>query len=228
MSSTDVALPSSSWERTAIRRASASVTAVGFIDFVLDQLPPAPCRVLEVGCGSEGGLVEELAARGYETLGVDPHAPEGERFARTRFQDLELGEFDAIVAGRMLHHVHPLGESLDLLAAAAPLIVVDEFAWDRIDEAAQDWYEGQHRLLRSAGAEPNGPPSLDEWRWKHADLHPHDVVLAALRERWRERELEWLPYLHRWLGGPASEGLEAALVSAGALPAIGYRWVGVR
>ena len=47
-----------------------------FRTFVLDQLPPPPLRILEVGCGREGGLVEPLAASGYEVLGVDPHAPE--------------------------------------------------------------------------------------------------------------------------------------------------------
>lgn len=185
--------------------------------------------MLEIGCGEEGGLVEELAARGYDTLGVDPRAPAGERFVQAPFQEVELGAFDAIVAGRVLHHVEPLGESLDLLAAAAPLILVDEFAWDRIDDAAQDWYEGQYRLLRLSGGAPLGPSSLDDWRERHfAELHPHETVLEALRGRWQERELDWLPYLHRWLCGPASEGLEEALVSAGALPAIGYRWAGVR
>ena len=183
--------------------------------------------MLEIGCGREGGLVEALAARGYDVLGVDPEAPDGERFVQAEFQELD-GEWDAVVAGRVLHHVNPLGEGLDVLARFAPLLVVDEFAFDKIDAAAQDWYEGQHRLLRAAGVEPNGPPSLDEWREHHPDLHPSGVLLEALRERWQERELQWLPYMHRWLGGPASEGLEAALVSAGAFPAIGYRWAGVR
>ena len=201
---------------------------MGFIDFVLDQLPPAPCRVLEVGCGRAGGLVARLVEAGYDATGVDPEAPEGERFVRARFEDVELGGFEAIVAGRVLHHVRPLGEGLDRLAAVAPLLVVDEFAWELIDAAAQDWYEHQHRLLSLAGVEPPGPPSLDEWRVRHPDLHPSGMLLDALRERWRERELEWVPYLHRWLGGPASEGLESALVSAEAFPAIGYRWAGVR
>ena len=40
------------------------------------------------------------------------------------------------------------------------------------------------------------------------------------------RALEWVPYLHRWLGGPSSEALESTLVGAGAIPAIGYRWAG--
>jgi len=196
-----------------------------FATFVFEQLPPPPCRVLEVGCGSGGGLVEELAARGYDVLGVDPEAPAGERFVQAEFQQVD-GEWDAVVAGRVLHHVDPLGEGLDLLARRAALLVVDEFAWDRIDAAAMDWYESQHRLLRASGIEPLGPPLLDEWRERHPDLHPHDLVLRELRARYDELALEWVPYLHRWLGGPSSEALEQGLVDARAFPAIGYRWAG--
>ena len=47
------------------------------------------------------------------------------------------------------------------------------------------------------------------------DLHPHDVVLDALRARYDERTLEWVPYFHRWLGdGVASPDR------------IGYLWAG--
>ena len=198
-----------------------------FGTFVLKQLPPPPQRVLEVGCGHEGGLVELLAGAGYEVLGVDPHAPDGERFARAEFQELD-GEWDGVVAGRVLHHVNPLDEGLDILASFAPLLIVDEFASDRIDHAAQDWYEGQHRMLRASGIEPNGPADLDEWRERHPGLHPHVVVLAGLRARYDELEFEWLPYLSRWLGGPSSESLEQTLIDAELIPAIGYRWAGVR
>jgi hypothetical protein len=200
---------------------------VDFGTFVLKQLPPPPQRVLEVGCGREGGLVDLLADAGYEVLGVDPHAPEGERFVRAEFQEIE-GEWDAVVAGRVLHHVNPLDEGLDALASFAPLLIVDEFASDRIDRAAQDWYEGQHRMLRASGVEPNGPSDLDDWRERHPGLHPHVVLLAGLRARYDELELEWLPYLSRWLGGPSSESLEQTLIDAELIPAIGYRWAGVR
>lgn len=198
-----------------------------FGTFVLKQLPPPPQRVLEVGCGREGGLVELLAAARYDVTGVDPHAPEGERFLQTTFQEIE-GEWDAVVAGRVLHHVNPLDEGLDTLASFAPLLIVDEFASDRIDRAAQDWYEGQHRMLRATGIEPNGPADLDEWRERHPGLHPYVVLLAGLRARYNERVLEWLPYLSRWLGGPSSESLEQTLIDADLIPAIGYRWAGVR
>jgi SAM-dependent methyltransferase len=203
-----------------------------FGTFVLNQLPPPPQRVLEVGCGNEGGLVELLAGAGYEVLGVDPHAPPGERFLQTTFQEasnrLELEGFDAVVAGRVLHHVHPLDDGLDTLASFAPLIVVDEFAIDRIDRAAQDWYEGQHRMLRASGIEPNGPSDLDAWRERHPDLHSHTVLLAGLRARYDEHVFEWVPYLSRWLGGPSSASLEQTLIDARLIPTIGYRWAGVR
>jgi Methyltransferase domain len=181
--------------------------------------------VLEVGCGREGGLVDMLARRGYDVVGVDPHAPEGERFVQSRFEEID-GSWDVAVAGRVLHHVVPLDEGLAHLASLAPLLVVDEFASNRIGAAAQDWYEGQHRLLRASGADPYGPPSLDDWRERHPGLHSDDVLLAALRTQYEELVLERVPYLHRWLEGPVSEALEQALVDAGAFEPIGYRWVG--
>ena len=181
--------------------------------------------MLEIGCGEQGGVVPALLAAGSDVLGVDPRAPEGERYVRGDYREVD-GTYDAVVAGRMLHHVHPLAESLDHAAKLAPLLVVDEFAWDRIDAAARDWYEAQYRLLSAAGATPPGPPSIDDWAWRHADLHPHGPLLAALRERYDELTLEWVPYLYHWLEGPSSEALEQALVDAGAFPPIGYRWSG--
>jgi hypothetical protein len=199
----------------------------GFGTFVLKQLPPPPQRVLEVGCGHEGGLVGLLTDSGYDALGVDPHAPEGERFRRTEFQEID-GEYDAVVAERVLHHVNPLDEGIAKLASLAPLIVVDEFAWNKIDADAQDWYEHQHRMLRATGADPYGPSNLDEWRGRHAGLHSDDTLLAALRSHYEEELFERIPYLHRWLEGPSSEALERTLVDSRAIPAIGYRWVGRR
>lgn len=199
----------------------------GFGDFVLAWLPPAPARVLEVGCGREGGVVELLADAGYDVVGVDPDAPVGERFRRAPFQELapSLGTFDATVAGRMLHHVDPLDAAVDLLAALAPRLIVDEFAWEAIDPAAQAWYERRHAELTAAGAGPGGPPTLEEWRWRHPGLHQSDTVLAALRGRYRDLAFEPLPYLHRWLG-PAEEPAETALVEAGTIPPTGWRWAG--
>ncbi|HKT45354.1 MAG TPA: class I SAM-dependent methyltransferase [Gaiellaceae bacterium] len=183
-----------------------------FTRFVLQELPPAPARVLEVGCGEHGGVVPALLEAGYDAIGVDPEAPAGERFRRVDFREVD-GTFDAVVAGRVLHHLFPLGEAVDRLSSLAPLLIVDEFAWDLIDPELEAWYDARRGEL----AEPKGPESVDEWRSRHAsELHPHGVVLDALRTRYDERVLEWRPYLHRWLADDVPSP-----------DRIGYQWAGV-
>ena len=49
---------------------------------------------------------------------------------------------------------------------------------------------------------------------------------AALDARYETRDFEWRPYLYRWLGGPATEALEEALIESGALRPIGFRYTG--
>ncbi len=200
-----------------------------FAEFLLEHLPPPPARVLEVGCGTEGGVTPALIDAGYDVLAIDERAPEGEPFRRITLGQLEEpASFDAVVAERVFHHVHPLGEALDKVVRLAPLFVLDEFAWDRIDEPTRDWYERQHRVLTAAGKEPSGPADLGEWRARWADLHPADFVLSELDARFERRFYLDRPYLYRWLGGPATESLEQGLIDAGAIRPIGFRWIGVR
>jgi hypothetical protein len=202
---------------------------MGLITYALQQLPPPPARVLEVGCGPEGGVVRELAAAGYEVLAIDPEAPEGPLYRRITLEQLEdPGPFDAVVAGRVLHHIRPLPPALDKLRRLAPVLILDEFAWNHMDEATVEWYEAQHRVLVAAGRKPEGPPRLAEWRERHRDLHPYEVLRAEVDVRYRERDFEWRPYLYHWLDGPATEALEWALIDAGAIRPIGFRYAGVR
>ena len=200
-----------------------------FTAFVLSQLPPPPARVLEVGCGEEGGVTPALADAGYEMLGIDPDAPSGPLFRSIALEELaEDVRYDAVVASRVLHHVDPLEPALDKLARLAPLLLLDEFAHERLDDGAtRDWYQQQYRVLVAAGHEPNAPPDLADWRERHRDLHPSGMLLAALDARYERRHLEWRPYLYRWLRGPATEALEAGLVAAGAIRAVGFRYAGV-
>jgi hypothetical protein len=200
-----------------------------FTAFALSQLPEPPRRVLEVGCGHEGGVAPALVAEGYDVLAIDPEAPEGPLYRQIALQDLDdAGPFDAVVAGRVLHHVDLLGAALDKLVGLAPLLILDEFAWNHMDEPTIDWYESQHSVLVAAGREPKGPPDLSEWRAEHADLHPYEVLRAEIDSRYDECYFEWRPYLYRWLGGPATESLEAGLIQAGAIRPIGFRYAGVR
>src|SRR5919204_6633286 len=86
---TSVALPSSSGARTAIRGACARLTTLDFATFALSQLPSAPARVLEAGCGWRGGITPALLAAGYDVLGIDPHAPTGDHFRSVSLEQLE-------------------------------------------------------------------------------------------------------------------------------------------
>lgn len=199
-----------------------------FATFALSHLPQPPARVLEVGCGERGGITPALADASYDALGIDPDAPAGNRFRAITLAELEEQPFDAVVAERVFHHVHPLGPALDKLAHMTPLLILDEFAWDRMDEPTRDWYEAQHRMLVAAGREPPGPPDLARWREEHDDLHPSDVIRRELSARFEERSFEWRPYLYRWLDGPASEPLEHTLVDVGAIQPLGFRWLGVK
>lgn len=141
------------------------------IDFVLSQLPPAPARVLEVGCGG-GELARGLAAARYDVVAIDPEAPDGSIFRRTTIEAFsDPGPFDAVVASLSLHHVHDLGGVLDKLVRllAGPLIL-NEHAWDRLE------------------------PMTPEWEEEHAGLHGYAQMRPELDARFEERFFEWRPY----------------------------------
>ena len=204
-------------------------------EFVRLQLPGPPGRVLEVGCG-EGKLALALADGGWDVLAIDPAAPEGAIFRRLKLEDLEdAGAFDAVVAARSLHHVTNLEAGIDRireLLRPEGVLVLDEFAWDRLDEVTAEWFHGQQRALVAAGRLPHAPETLDdcrrEWEEEHVGLHGYETMRAALDERFTERSFEWLPYLYRLLDGVAGEGLERTLIDAGAIQATGFRYVGVK
>ena len=191
-------------------------------EFVLAELPPPPARVLEVGCG-DGELARAVDAAGHDVLAIDPVAPAGELFRRTTIEELQdPGPFDAVVAGRSLHHVHDLDAVLAKLARLAPLLVLDEFAWDRLDERTGRWYDEQ----RPRSADP--PPPAAEWRRKHRGLHGFETLRAALDRHFAERHFAWVPYLYRYLHLPELEAVEAESIAAGRIQALGFRFVGVR
>lgn len=200
--------------------------------FVLAHLPPVPARVLEVGCG-EGALARALAGAGHAVTAIDPEAPEGPHFRRVTLEELaEPGPFDAVVASRSLHHVENLDTALDRIAALlAPggVLVVNDFAKERLAGATAAWYFERRRALAAAGGHP-AAASLDaclrEWEEDHAGLHGYEAMRTALDARFRECFLSWVPYLHHELAEVAPQAVEQALIEAGAIRATGFRYVG--
>ena len=111
--------------------------------FVRGQLPSAPARVLEVGCGTLGGFVPLLVDGGYQAVGVDPEAPDGSNYDQVKLERYAAPQpVDCVVASLSLHHVADLEETLsrlrNLLVRGGVLVVV-EWAWERFDEATARW-----------------------------------------------------------------------------------------
>jgi SAM-dependent methyltransferase len=200
--------------------ASFSLT-MDFAPFVLARLRPPPARILEIGCGS-GELARALSAARYEVVAVDPEAPEGEQFRRLSFEDFdEPGPFDAIVASRSLHHIHDLGAALDKvvrLLGEDGVLLLDEFAWDRMDDATAEWYYTRLTEPLSGWRE--------RWEEEHDGLHTYDAMRRELDERFRERSFAWLPYLHRDAKADIEEAEERLLIDEGTIQATGFRYVG--
>jgi len=205
-----------------------------FLDFAREQLPPPPARLLEVGCG-HGELTTALAVEGYDVLGIDPQAPQGDLFRRIRLEDIEPDEalFDAVLASHSLHHIRDLDQALDrIVSLLGPggLLVLDEHGWDLADEATLDWLWNQQRALASAG-HGELPASLDafreEWEAEHLGLHRSETMRNEVDARFEERVFTRTPFLYRLLGGVATEVLEQALIDAEAIQALGFRYAGV-
>jgi SAM-dependent methyltransferase len=185
--------------------------------------------VLEVGCG-DGELARAVAGAGYDVTAIDPRAPEGPIFRRIKLEDVDPDErFDAVVASRSLHHIADLDLALDRIGGLLPpdgRLILEEFAWDRFDEPTGDWYDRQRRILIAVAGD-DGRPSAAGWGDHHAGNHTYEEMRRSLDARFQAQTFEWIPYLYRYLGGVATEELERSLIDAGAINAIGFRFVGV-
>jgi SAM-dependent methyltransferase len=203
---------------------------MGLYAFVAEQLPAAPARVLEVGCG-RGDLARAIAESGHEVVAIDPDAPPGHLFRATTLEEFDApGPFDAVVASLALHHVADLPGALDKierLLRPAGRLIVNEHAVDRLDEPTARWY-----LEKRAEIRPDAPRSLDqclrEWEDDHAELHGYAAMRGELDRRFTERFFAWMPYLYGELSGAVTEPEERALIDAGAIQATGFRYVGER
>jgi SAM-dependent methyltransferase len=206
-----------------------------FCEFLSAQLPEPPARVLEVGCG-RGELAQALAERGFEVIAIDPHAPEGTIFVRAGLEDFsDARGFDAVVASVSLHHIEGLAVAIDKIASFLPpggLLILEEFAKERLAGATARWYYHQRRALAAAGREDAVPEDFDEWEQQskagHADIHPVSEIRAELERRFAERFFEWTPYLYSHRLDDAVEPLERHLIAEGSIDATGLWYVGER
>src|SRR6201999_1471353 len=104
---------------TSARRDTCVVPTPDVHAFVCASLPPRPARVLEIGAG-DGTLAAALREDGYDVLAIDPAG--GDEILQVALHELDapVHFFAAAVAVVSLHHVDPLPESFERLAALLP------------------------------------------------------------------------------------------------------------
>ena len=204
--------------------------------FVSAHLPPAPSRVVEIGCGTRGGFVPFMDAAGYEPVGVDPEAPEGPRYRQAPFEDADLGrDLDAVVACVSLHHVADLDEVIGKVASTLRQdgrLIVIEWAWEHFDEATarwafarlreeEGWLHRHRKRWQDSGL--SWPACLQEWAGEEG-LHRGTAVRQAIERRFRTDVLDHDAYLFPELD-PPDIATERAAIAAGEIAAVGIRCV---
>jgi 2-polyprenyl-3-methyl-5-hydroxy-6-metoxy-1,4-benzoquinol methylase len=201
-----------------------------FADFLLSALPQAPVPVLEIGCGT-GELALAIAERGHPVTAIDPHAPSGTIFRKVSLEDFnEAQTYGAVIANRSLHHIHDLDTALGKIRSLLEpngVVILNEFAWDRMDEPTARWYltHVEEGKAHDASLRPENFP--DMWVREHADLHTSSALRDCLATYFEAEMFEWVPYIARhYLERVALEGEEAEAISQGRIHAIGFRYVG--
>jgi len=133
-------------------------------ELVFEQLPPPPCRILEVGCGL-GSTLRALAERGYLSAGITPD-PEQIQIARERvgdkarlecvaFEDLDVkpASFEVILLQESAQYLDPLAlfnKAYQLLAENGRLLVLDEVALRRTGPGRDNLHRLPYLLNQAA------------------------------------------------------------------------------
>ena len=205
---------------------------------VRDHLPDPPATVVELGCGRVGGFVPRLRQEGFETIGIDPEAPDGEDYRRIEFERCDLpAQLDAIIACTSLHHVADPDEVVAKIADALDpngLVIVVEWDWESFDEATARWCsdraeDGSWLQRRLEGWTASGQPWEDHFRSWAAEhgIHSARELLGRLDERLQRVSCERGPFLFADLVG-VSEADEREAIGAEEIRALRVDYVGRR
>jgi SAM-dependent methyltransferase len=208
---------------------------------VRDRLPDPPARVVEIGCGPFGGFVPMLGSSGYEAVGVDPKAPDGEGYRRVEFEQAEpFEDVDAVVASTSLHHVLDPADVIERIARALArggTFVVVEWAWEEFNEPTADWCfqrlapDGEAGWLHRRRDEwiasgQSWSVFLSDWAQREG-IHRAETLVRLLEERFDRSRLSRGPYFFPDLARTTEED-ELAAIEAGQIRATRVDYVGSR
>jgi SAM-dependent methyltransferase len=190
----------------------ATQRTLQFIESVTEHRPNL--RFLEVGCG-KGHLAKALVDKGHQVLPIDV-SEEAVAFAQslglpakqTDIFGVNDSAFDGILFIQSLHHINPLDQSL---ARAARLldnggfVLVDDFAFNKIDERTAVWFQGIQNVLAGTGI--NSFHGIDMGKafarlmnhYSEHGIHTGEELIQALRNAFRKVEIsEGGTYLYRY------------------------------
>jgi SAM-dependent methyltransferase len=191
---------------------SATQHTLQFIESVTACRPNL--RFLEVGCG-KGHLAKALVDKGHQVLPIDV-SEEAVAFARslglpakqTDIFGVNDSAFDGILFIQSLHHINPLDQSLaqaTRLLDKGGFVLVDDFAFNQIDERTAVWFQGVQNLLAAAGINAfhridigKAFPHLMNHYSEHG-IHTGEELIRALRNAFRNVDVsEGGTYLYRY------------------------------
>ena len=229
-------------------------------DFVKRFLPSECQRILEVGCGT-GELAARLSKDGYSIVAIDSD-PECVAAAQSlgadahvaTWPDFDVGRFDAVLFTRSLHHIHPLDESIRRAAnslADGGRVIVEDFAYESVDERTLRWFTSALRLLEATGSLAANDEFLERvlsktetlkaWRQNHEnELHTAAKIDAELEKTLGHVIREDASYYFRYVANAISlTGKRDAILQAfakqegtlsayGSIVALGRRFVAAR
>jgi SAM-dependent methyltransferase len=229
-------------------------------DFVKRCLPSEGGRLLEVGCGA-GELAACLSREGYAVVAIDSDRDSIAAAQRlgvdariATWPDFSDGQFDAVLFTRSLHHIHPLDESVGRVAkslAEGGRIIVEDFAYDSVDEKTLRWFRSTIRLLEATGLLIvddeflekilSKTETLNAWQQDHEhDLHTAAEIGAQLEKIFGSVIRENAPYYFRYIAGAIAPSekrdailqafaeQEETLAADGSILPLGRRFAAVR
>jgi SAM-dependent methyltransferase len=228
-------------------------------DFIKRFLSSECRRILEVGCGT-GELAARLLKDGYSVVAIDS---DGESVAAARRLGVDAhiakwpafadGQFDAILFTRSLHHIHPLAESIRHAAESlveGGLIIVEDFAFEAVDEKTLHWLASTLRLFEATGLLSmdeslnkllSTTQSLKAWRENYEpELHTAAEIEVQLEKAFgpvlRENAAYYFRYVANVIGATEKRDAilqvfaeqEETLAADGSIVALGRRFVARR